>query len=103
MDGVVDVHFVGKCPHCGEESEPPIPADLVSSLLKLVNSSVDNRLKSTEIAAKHGLASKELVVTDKQAATFFDCVYAAIVEVCDEKTAETVKTRAVAMLDEVKG
>lgn len=97
LDGEIPVKLLGKCAECGHDQ--PITTEWVEVLLDQFKASVDQRLKASEQTMKYGLATKELVIASTEAAAFFDCVYAAMVEQHGQQAAEVVKARAVAMMD----
>lgn len=97
LDGKVSVSLLGKCDACGHDQ--PMSVELMEQWMERVKASTDHRLKATEQAFKYGLQAKELVITSGNAGTFFDCVHAAIVEQFGETAGETVKVRALALME----
>lgn len=99
LDGKVSVSLLGKCEAC--EHEQALSEEWVEMIMQRLKASVDQRLKAAEQTFKYGLQSKELVIASGNAASFFDCVHRAIVEEHGEQAAESIKTRAIALLEAV--
>lgn len=57
MDGKVEVQLVGECPHCHETAD--VDARWVESVVNLLSTSVDQRLKGLEQAFKYGIGTKD--------------------------------------------
>jgi hypothetical protein len=100
FDGKIMLSLLGKCDECGHDQ--PISAEWVELLTERVKVSVDQKLKAAEQTFKYGLQAKELVITSQDAAAFFDCVHTAIVEQFGATAGETIKTRALALMEGTK-
>lgn len=96
LDGKIQAYLVGKCEQC--QHEQGFDAETMEYLMEQLKVSVEQRLKATEQAFKYGLQAKELVIASGNAASFFDCVHQAIVELYGSEAAEAVKGRAMQMM-----
>ena len=88
--GISYVTMREKCPKCGYE-------DPKTDLAFPQTVKAREQVRAVEALAK--LADpKELVITNDRAASFFDCVYAAIVEQVGEAQAHAIQARAVQLM-----
>lgn len=100
LDGKITVSLLGKCDACNHEQ--PISDEWVEHIMQRITASMDHQLKASEQTLKYGKADRELVIASQTAATFFDCVHAAIVELGGDQLAESVKVRAMALMEAAK-
>lgn len=93
MDGKVEVQLVGECPHCHETAD--VDAGWVESVVNLLSTSVDQRLKGLEQAFKYGIGTKDEVdVTNHpEVQQFVARLARATIEIVGEDTYRQIAAR----------
>jgi hypothetical protein len=98
LDGKLAVSLLGKCDAC--EHEQPLSEEWVELMMNRIHARVDHMLRANEQALKVGLPkAKEMVIDDKDAAEFFDCVSAAALELFGEGGAAALEARTIELAD----